>query len=138
MASSNIMILMEKVEKIKLAVVDDAPFIREIVKQITLHAENLQLVAEAQNGVEALQMLEKVKPDVILMDMVMPQMNGVEASKQILEKYPDMKIIAFSTVDEDLMMLKALEAGCCNYLKKPFDAKSVIDVINKSLLGETL
>ena len=131
------MIVMEKTEKIKLAVVDDAPFIREIIKQISNSDERLEFVGEAQDGEEALSLLQRIKPDVILMDIVMPKKNGIEATKEILEKYPGMKIIAFSTLDEDAMLLKAIEAGCCNYLKKPFDTQNVKQIIYKSISGET-
>ena len=127
---------MEKTKKIKLAVADDAPFIREIVKQIFSSNDRVEWVGEAQNGEEVVSMTRQLTPDVILMDVVMPKKNGIQATKEILEEYPNIKIIAFSTLDQEDMILKALEAGCCSYLVKPFDGKEVINAVIKSVAGE--
>lgn len=128
---------MEKTKKIKLAVADDAPFIREIIKQISNKDPGLEFVGEAQNGEDAVIMAQELRPNVILMDIVMPKKNGIQAAKEILDILPHIKIIAFSTLDQEDMLLKALEAGCCNFLVKPFEAKDVIDIIYKSYAGET-
>ncbi|MCB0389917.1 MAG: response regulator [Bdellovibrionales bacterium] len=128
---------MEKTDKIKLVVADDAPFIREIIRQIAKGDESLVLVGEAQDGEDVIEVVSCTRPDVILMDIVMPKKNGIEATKIILEKYPKIKVIAFSTLDDESMLLKALDAGCCNYLKKPFDAQSVKKIIYNSILGES-
>ncbi len=127
---------MKKTEKIKLIVADDAPFIREIVKQISQSDTHIELIGEATNGEEAIEMVSALQPDVILMDIVMPKKNGLEAAKEILEHDPKMKIIAFSTLDQEGMLLKALEAGCCDFLAKPFEAADVKTVINKAMAGE--
>ncbi|MCB9025632.1 MAG: response regulator [Bdellovibrionaceae bacterium] len=128
---------MEKTKKIKLAVADDAPFIREIIKQILIKDPGLEYVGEAHNGEEAVIMAQKLCPEVILMDIVMPKKNGIQAAKEILEKQPQIKIIAFSTLDQEDMLLRALDAGCCNFLVKPFESKDVIDIIYKSFAGES-
>ena len=96
---------------IRLLVADDAPFIREIVRNTVLRA-SIQVVGEAANGTEAVKMALELKPDVILMDIIMPELNGVEAAKQILEKLPDVKIVAFSTADHKSIMDDAIAAGC--------------------------
>lgn len=116
---------------LKLLVVDDAPFIREIVKQAVVGSP-IQLVGEAADGEEAVALAASTKPDVILMDMIMPRKNGIEATKEILKAQPSAKILAFSTVDQELMVQKAMDAGCCGYLNKPFTAEDLLKAINKS------
>jgi two-component system, chemotaxis family, chemotaxis protein CheY len=116
---------------LKLLVVDDAPFIREIVKQAVVGSA-IELVGEASDGEEAVAMALAKKPDVILMDMIMPRKNGIEATKEILKNNPHAKILAFSTVDQESMVQKAMDAGCCGYLSKPFTADDLLKAINKS------
>lgn len=117
---------------IKVLVADDAPFIREVVRQILI-ASGFQIVGEAGDGEEAVAMAEKTEPDIILMDLVMPKMSGIEATKEILKKNPAQKVIAFSTVDQHTMVMRAIDAGCIHYLTKPFKKSELIEVIETSL-----
>lgn len=116
---------------LKLLVVDDAPFIREIVKQ-AVSGSSIELVGEATDGEEAVALALSKRPDVILMDIVMPKKNGIEATREILQSDPKVKILAFSTIDQESMVQKAMEAGCCGYLNKPFTAEDLLRAINKS------
>ena len=118
---------------IKLVIVDDAPFIREVLKHIFASTEII-VVGEAQDGEEAVSLVCKVKPDVILMDIVMPKKSGIEATAEILKVMPDTRIVACSTNDQNSMVMKALEAGCCNYLVKPFKAEDVLKAVRAAYL----
>ncbi len=121
---------------IRVMVVDDAPFIREIVRHViegSLHS----LVAEAQDGIEAIELARKHRPDVILMDIVMPKKTGIEATKQILFEFPQTKIIAFSTADQETMVLNAIDAGCCSFLTKPFKKDELLAMIERSYREST-
>ena len=115
----------------KLMIVDDAPFIREVVRQIA-EAKNIEVIGEAENGEEAVTMALKLKPDVILMDVVMPKKSGIEAAREIKEKMPQIKIIACSTVDQDAMVMKAIESGCSDFVPKPFEKEQLLRAILKS------
>jgi two-component system chemotaxis response regulator CheY len=117
--------------KIKIAIVDDAPFIREILRNIII-LQGWQVVGEAENGHEAIQMALISKPHLILMDIVMPQVNGIEAAKKILQNNPLIKIIACSTLDQENILLNAIEIGCCSYITKPFKKDEVIKAINQA------
>lgn len=117
---------------IRVLIADDAPFIQEIMEQMVLKAGFVH-VGTARDGEEVCRMALQVKPDVILMDIVMPKKNGVEATKLILEKLPLTKIIAVTTQDDDFVMTRALEAGCCDFLAKPFEEKTVINAIKNSV-----
>jgi DNA-binding NarL/FixJ family response regulator len=116
---------------LKLLVVDDAPFIREIVKQAVVGSP-IELVGEASDGEEAVTMALAKRPDVILMDIIMPKKNGIDATKEILKNHPRAKIVAFSTVDQEAMIVKAMDAGCCAYLNKPFTTEDLLEAITKS------
>lgn len=117
---------------VRLVIADDAPFIREVVKHM-LDESDIELVGEACDGEEVIVLAEKCNPDVILMDIVMPKKSGIEATKAILEKNDQQKIIAVSTVDQESMVLRALDAGCCDYVTKPFKAESLLRSIKACL-----
>lgn len=117
---------------IRVLIVDDAPFIREVLKS-TLESEGLLVVGEAQNGTVALDMYKSLKPDLVIMDIIMPDKTGLQATQEILEADPSAKVLACSTVDDDSMISKALEAGCLGYLTKPFEKKDLMEKV-KSLL----
>jgi two-component system chemotaxis response regulator CheY len=116
---------------IKLVIVDDAPFIREVLRHI-FHGSEVNVVGEARDGHEAVEIVKETQPDVVLMDIVMPRKSGIEATMEILKDLPATRIIACSTVDQNSMVLKALDAGCCNYLVKPFKAEDVKSAVIKA------
>jgi two-component system chemotaxis response regulator CheY len=116
---------------IKLVVVDDAPFIREVIRHICSDSE-VEIIGEASNGQEAVEVVTQQQPDVVLMDIVMPQKSGIEATQEILKKNASVRIVACSTVDQNTMVLRALDAGCCDYLTKPFKSEDVLRVIRKA------
>jgi len=121
--------------EIKLVIVDDAPFIREVLRHIFLGTE-VSIVGEAHDGAQAVQVTALTNPDVILMDIVMPRLSGIEATAAILKARPQTRIIACSTVDQNSMVLRALDAGCCNYVTKPFKAEAVLKAVRAAARNE--
>lgn len=117
---------------IKLVIVDDAPFIREVVRHI-VHDSGIDVVGEAQDGVEAIEIVRSTRPTVVLMDLVMPRKSGIDAAREILSELPGVKVIACSTLDQETMVMKALDAGCCNYVVKPFKKDELIKVIKAAV-----
>lgn len=116
---------------IRLVLVDDAPFIREVLRHIFAKTE-IEVVGEAVDGVEAVEVVARVHPHVVLMDIVMPRKSGIEAATEILKEFPNTKIIACSTVDQNSMVMRALEAGCCNYVTKPFKGEDVLKAVRSA------
>lgn len=116
---------------IRLVIVDDAPFIREVLRHIFAKTE-IEVVAEAVDGEEAITVITREKPHVVLMDIVMPRKSGIEAAAAISKEFPLIKIIACSTVDQNSMVMRALEAGCCNYVTKPFTAEVVLKAVRNA------
>lgn len=115
----------------RIVIVDDAPFIREILRNIAI-TQAWDIVGEAENGQEAIQVAAKFRPQLILMDLVMPEINGLEAAKKILTLLPQTKIIACSTIDQENILLRAIENGCCSYLTKPFKKEEVIKAVDQA------
>jgi DNA-binding NarL/FixJ family response regulator len=119
---------------IKLVIVDDAPFIREVLRHIFASTE-IDVVGEAQDGEEAIRLVKELQPQVVLMDIVMPRKSGIEATIEILKTSPQIKIVACSTLDQNNMVMRALEAGCCNYIIKPFKANEVLEAVRRASQG---
>ena len=117
---------------IRLVIVDDAPFIREVLRHI-FQGTDIEVVGEAHDGEQAIEAAESARPNVMLMDIVMPRKSGIEATATILKKFPNIKIIACSTVDQNNMIMRALEAGCCNYITKPFKAEDVLKAVRNAV-----
>lgn len=115
-------------DKLSVLIADDAPFIREILRHI-IERGGHKVVGEAEDGVQAVAMTLEKKPDLVIMDIVMPNMTGVQATKEILAKLPETKVIACSTLDQDNMLMKVMEAGAVEYIKKPFSAPDVMKII---------
>ena len=115
----------------RVLVVDDAGFMREIFIQ-GCQELGVDVVAEATNGNEAISLARLHKPDVVIMDLVLPEKNGVETAIEILKENPRMQIIATSSLTEKWIEKKARDAGCNYFLKKPFtkiDMKNVFDLL---------
>lgn len=113
---------------LNILIVDDAAFIREALIQICRESGHL-VVGEAADGVEAVSKAIGLRPDLIIMDMVMPLKNGVEATTEILAMFPQMKIIACSTVDQEFLKRSALQAGCLSFISKPFKKKDITEAL---------
>lgn len=118
--------------KYKLVIVDDAPFIREVLKHI-FDGSEFTVVGEAADGVQAVEVVLASNPDLVLMDIVMPKRSGIDATVELLKKNPKLKVVACSTVDQNTIVLRALDAGCADYITKPFKADDVLRIVRKVL-----
>ncbi|RTE11388.1 response regulator [Paenibacillus whitsoniae] len=116
----------------RILIVDDAAFMRLSLKQI-LAANDHEVVAEAQTGKEAIQAYDIYRPDIVTMDITMPDMDGIEAVKRIKELDPKAKIIMCSAMGQQQMILRAIEAGAMDFIVKPFHHNRVIGSIANAL-----
>ena len=112
--------------------VDDAPFIREIVRH-SLRGSGIEIVGEAENGEEAVTLALQLRPDVVLMDIVLPLKSGIDAAREILVEQSEVRVIGFSTNDHESIVMKALDAGCCSFIVKPFQAAQLVAAIKQSV-----
>jgi two-component system response regulator DegU len=113
----------------KIVIIDDHQLFREGVKRILEFEKSFQVVAEGDDGTEAVRLVETYNPDVVIMDINMPQMNGIEATRELVEKFPDTKVIILSIHDDENYVTHALQTGAQGYLLKEMDADALIDAV---------
>ncbi|GAB5493011.1 MAG: response regulator transcription factor [Phototrophicaceae bacterium] len=124
-------------DKIRVVLVDDHDVVRQGFKYFIDAIEELELVGEASNGQEAIKVVHDLKPDIVLMDMMMPKMNGIEATKAILDYTSDTKIIALTSfVDDETLVKQALEAGASGYFFKNVSVDELANAVRKIHNGE--
>ncbi|NQW16075.1 MAG: response regulator transcription factor [Chloroflexi bacterium] len=126
---------------IRLLLVDDDDLVRTGLKMILDTEADLEIVGEAANGAQALAMVDGLKPDVILMDIQMPEMDGIEATRQISEKYPDddgPRVLVLTTFELDEYVFQALRAGASGFLLKRTPADDLISGIKLIAEGDSL
>ena len=119
----------------KILVVDDALFMRAMLKKV-LNEAGFEQVIEAVDGGEAGLVYEKEKPDLVLMDISMPKLNGIEALKRIKKRDPEALVIMCSAVGQEAMIIEAMDAGAYEFIVKPFKPEQIIRSI-KAALGIT-
>ncbi|MCX6080301.1 MAG: response regulator transcription factor [Chloroflexi bacterium] len=120
---------------IRVLIVDDHDMVRKGLSVLLQAFDDLELVGEARDGLEAISMSDKLDPDVILMDLIMPQMNGIEATRVITHKHPNTRVIALTSFEEENMVMDVLEAGAISYLQKNVTIDVLGDSIRKANLG---
>ncbi|MEQ6375336.1 response regulator [Bacillaceae bacterium S4-13-56] len=116
----------------KILIVDDAAFMRMMIKDI-LTKNGYEVVGEAQDGVQAVEKYSELKPDLVTMDITMPEMDGITALKEIKKKFSDAKIIMCSAMGQQAMVIDAIQAGAKDFIVKPFQADRVLEAIKKAL-----
>lgn len=114
----------------KVLVVDDAAFVRAMLKRL-IEDNGFVVSGEAENGEEALRAYRSLKPDLVIMDITMPLMDGLEATKRIVSIDPKAKIVIVSARGEKPMVIKAIEAGAQDFIVKPFEVPRVVKTLNK-------
>ncbi|WP_210470647.1 response regulator transcription factor [Sporosarcina sp. 6E9] len=123
---------------IKILLVDDHEMVRIGVSAYLKIQPDMEVVGEAVNGVEAVEKALELRPDIILMDMVMPGMNGAEATKVIIDQWPEAKIMIVTSFLDDDKVYPALEAGAISYILKTSNAKRIAEAIRETLKGQTV
>lgn len=113
-------------------VVDDAAFMRMMLKDI-LSNNGYQVVGEAENGAVAVEKYMELKPNITIMDITMPEMDGLQAIKEIRTKDPTAKIIMCSAMGQQAMVIEAIQSGAKDFVVKPFQADRVLEAIGKAL-----
>jgi DNA-binding NarL/FixJ family response regulator len=123
---------------IRVLLVDDQMLIRQGIKLLLTGESDLQVVGEAANGLDALQQVEKLKPNVVLMDVRMPELDGVNATRQIAARFPETAVIILTTFDDDETIFEGLRAGARGYLLKDISAEEMTAAIRTVAAGGAL
>jgi len=124
------------VNKIGILIVDDHPIVRQGIMSFLAADDELEIKGEAGNGEEAIELAEKLVPDVVIMDIVMPGMDGIEALQQIKRSRPNTRIIIFTSFAQDDKVLPAIRAGADGYLLKGIPPAELVDAIKSVCDGE--
>lgn len=127
---------MNEIEKIRVMVVDDHLVVREGLTTLLETFSDFKLVGEAGSGEEAIRLCAQLEPDVILMDLVMPDLSGVEATRTIRQRHPDAQVLAVTSFKEAEMVRAVLEAGAIGYLLKTVSADELAEAIRSAHRGE--
>ena len=122
---------------IKLIICDDQEVVCQGLKAILSTSENIQVMGIANNGIEALELLQNHPVDVVLMDLKMPIMNGIHATKAIKEKFPEIKILVLTTYDADAWLFDAIRNGADGYLLKDTSREALVQAIEEIVVGNT-
>ncbi|RPI21522.1 MAG: DNA-binding response regulator [Chloroflexota bacterium] len=120
---------------IRVLIADDHPLVRKGLRALLVEFDDIELVGEAVDGREAVALFSKFKPDIILMDLVMPKMDGIEATRVITGEHPDARILVLTSFINDEYLFPAIKAGALGYLLKEADPKELIQSIHQIYLG---
>jgi NarL family two-component system response regulator LiaR len=129
---------LEKKERLTVLIADDHPLVREALHRALDVEEDMEVVAEASDGEEAVKLASDLKPDVAVMDIVMPKLNGIEATRKIKEIAPDIAILILTAYDDDEYVLGLLDAGAAGYLLKSARGRDLAGAIRAIKSGESV
>lgn len=124
-------------QTIRVMIVDDHNVVRSGLATFLKVYDDLEMVGEAKNGLEAVNLCGQKKPDVVLMDLMMPEMDGIAATRAILKEYPNIKIIAMTSFEEEGLVQGVLAAGAISYLLKNVTSQELVTAIRAASLGKS-
>lgn len=116
----------------KVLIVDDAAFMRMMIKDI-LVKNGFEISGEAQNGLKAIELYKADRPDIVTLDITMPEMDGIQALKEIRAYDPSSKVIMCSAMGQQAMVMEAIKTGAKDFIVKPFQSERVLEAIKKVL-----
>ena len=124
--------------KIRILIADDHAVVRDGTRQILEQEDDLDVVAEAADGAEAIKLAGSAKPDVAIIDIAMPNVDGIEATRQIKSLYPAIAVLILSAYDDDQFVFSLLEAGAAGYLLKSVRGRELIEAVRHVYAGESV
>ena len=125
-------------DKIRVLIADDHPVVREGVMAMLQSSGEFEIVGLAVDGLEALRLAEELRPDVVLIDVQMPNLDGIEATSHITQRVPATQVVIFSSFDQEEYIYKAIQAGARAYLLKDIELPALLDVIRAAARGESV
>lgn len=123
---------------IRVLLVDDHAILREGIRYLLSASGEVDVVGEAQDGVEALEMVDRLKPDAVLMDIAMPRMNGIEATTELKKRHPELPVLILSMYDSEEYVLPILKAGASGYVLKRAAAQELVSALKAVVAGQVI
>lgn len=124
--------------KIKVILVDDQNMIRQGLGYVIQMQPDMEVIGEASDGVEAVELVSSLAPDVVLMDVQMPKKSGIQATKEIVQMHPEIKVLILTTFDNHNYVVEGIRAGAVGYMLKDADSQEMLDLIRRANQGEAL
>jgi two-component system chemotaxis response regulator CheY len=118
---------------VRVLIVDDAVFMRSMIREILVGTGQFEILAEAANGLEAVERFRELRPDLVTMDIVMPEMDGIEATREILRLDPKATIVICSALGQEALVIESIAAGARDFIVKPFAPDKVLAVLETVL-----
>jgi len=128
--------MMKEARPIKVMIVDDHSMVRRGLSAFLKNEADLEIVAEARDGREAIEKCEQTQPNVILMDLIMPDLGGVAATRMILQRWPEIRVLVLTSFQEKDLVQEALQAGATGYLLKNISGEELADAIRSTYAGK--
>ncbi len=125
-------------EKIKIFIADDHAVVREGTRTLLEREKDMQVIGEAADGEEAVKLIEKLKPDVAILDISMPKLSGIEVTRQVKPDLPSMAVLILTAYDNDEYVFALLEAGAAGYLLKDVPGKEIVEAVRSVYSGESV
>lgn len=116
----------------KVMLVDDASFMRMMLKNILVGA-GYEVAGEAENGAKAVQLYKTLKPDLVIMDIIMPEMGGIDAVREIVKSDPSARVLMCSSMGQQALVVEAIQAGAKDFIVKPFQPSNVLEAVKKAI-----
>jgi len=116
----------------RVLLVDDASFMRMMLKNILVGA-GYEVAGEAENGAKGVDLYKSLKPDLVIMDIIMPEMGGIDAVREIVKGNPSAKILMCSSMGQQSLVVEAIQAGAKDFIVKPFQPSNVIEAVKKAM-----
>jgi len=123
---------------IRVLVVDDHRHIHDVITRLLIGISDIRIVGQAANGAEAIELCEEVKPDLVLMDVVMPVMDGMQATERIREKHPDLKLLVLSSFQDHESVYQLLRGGAVGYITKDALTHDLVNIIRTTMQGKAV
>ncbi|MCB2193496.1 MAG: response regulator transcription factor [Deltaproteobacteria bacterium] len=123
--------------KHRVVICDDHSIVREGIKQVLASNPELEVVGEAANGLEGLTLIGKLQPDVVVTDITMPEMNGIDMTRELTKEYPDMRVVILSVHSRKTFIMEALKAGARGYVLKDSAGEKLLDAVEAVLAGDS-
>jgi len=125
-------------DKIKVLLAEDHVIVREGTRELIQHEPDMEVIGEASDGEEAIELADKLRPDVVIMDIAMPKLNGIEATKRIKALHPTTAVLILTAYDNDQYIFALVEAGAAGYLLKNVRGRELIDAVRAVYAGESV